>query len=273
MIKSLLQRILRRLGLYEWFKDETFAYDVYQYLKSGRPVTWRSRELRFFRGLVGEGPGPLLIFDVGANCGKKTDVFLKLGAHVVAVDPDEANLRILARKYREGIRKRPVTIVGKAVSDSARVETLWVTSPGDGLNTLSEKWVQTLKDNPGKFGVSHDFPVRQSVETTTLGSLMEAYGVPRYIKIDVEGHEPRVLRGLPRPVPVVSFEANLPEFCPEAEECVEILGLLSPGGQFNLTSCDSYKGFALAEWRTGPEIIAILRGLGETTVEIYWKPA
>jgi len=271
MIKSLLQGTLRRLGLYDWFKDKTFAYDVYSYFKEGRPLDWRAREVRFFRSLVGGGKGPFLIFDVGANCGKKTDVFLKLGAHVVAVDPDDANLRILSRKYGRRFRTRPVTIIGKAVSDSERTETLWITSPGDGLNTLSGKWVRALKANPGKFGVPVEFPGRQDVETTTLASLMQSHGIPHYIKIDVEGHEAPVLRGLPHPVPAVSFEVNLPEFGPEASECVEILGHLSPNGQFNLTSCDTYRGFTLNAWKTGAEIIPILGTLGETTVEIYWK--
>jgi FkbM family methyltransferase len=271
MIKRLLQRILRNLGLYEWFKEETFAYDVYCYFKEGRPVTWRRRELRFYRSLVGNGPGQSLIFDVGANRGKKTDVFLKLGARVVALEPDEANLRILAGKYRRRLSERPVTIIGKAVSDSAGVETFWVTSPGAGLNTLSEKWVRTLRENPGKLGAEVEFPSRRNVETTTLAALMESFGVPDYVKIDVEGHEPSVLRGLPRPVPVISFEVNLPEFKPEAAECVEILGRLSPNGRFNMTSCGTYSGFSLNEWHTGPEIVEILGSLGERTVEIYWK--
>jgi FkbM family methyltransferase len=273
MIKSLLQRTLRGLGLYVWFKERTFAYDVYSYFKDGRPVNWRSRELRFYRSLVTDGPGRLLIFDVGANRGHKTDIFLKLGAHVVALEPDEANLRILARKYQGGLWKRPVTIIGKAVSDSARVETLWVASPGDGLNTLSEKWVRTLKENPGKLGARVDFNSRQCVETTTLAWLIEAYGMPSYIKIDVEGHEPQVLRGLPCPVPTVSFEANLPEFRPEASECIAILDRLSPNGRFNLSSSDTYKGFSLEKWPTGPEMAAFLGSLGEQTVEIYWKCA
>jgi FkbM family methyltransferase len=271
MVKSILQRILRRLGLYKWFKEETFAYDVYSYFKERRPLGWRRRELRFFRRLVGQNEGPLLIFDVGANCGKKTDVFLKLGAHVVAVEPDEANLRILSRKYRGALGNRPVTIVAMAVSDSIRTEKLWVTAPGDGLNTLSEKWVRTLKGNVAKFGKSVDFPCQRDVPTTTLASLIESHGVPDYIKIDVEGHEPQVLRGLNAPVKAVSFEANLPEFGPEAAECIGILSRLSPSGRFNLTSCDTYQGFSLDQWRSGPEIIAILSTLGERTVEIYWK--
>ena len=270
MIKSLLQRILRGLGLYVWFKEESFAYDAYRLFKDGRPVTWRSRELRFYRGLLGPGPEPPLVFDVGANRGQRTDVFLRLGARVVAVEPDEANQRLLARKYRGRLRKRTVAIVCKAVSDAVGSGTLRVTYPGSGLNTLSEKWVRTLGENPGKLGARVEFPLRRTVETTTLASLMESHGVPRYIKIDVEGHELPVLRGLPRPVPFVSFEANLPEFMPEAAECIGILSRLSPNGRFNLSE-DCYRGLSLSEWQAGHAMIGILAGLGEKAVEVFWK--
>jgi FkbM family methyltransferase len=270
MIKSILQRFLRRLGLYDWFKEDTFAYDVYRRFKDGTPVSWRTREFRFYRGLLGGEREGLLIFDVGANRGQRTDVFLRLGARVVAAEPDEANRRLLERKYHGRIRSRPVTIVGKAVSDSAGTETLWITSPGSGLNTLSKKWVRTLAENPRKLGAQVEYAGHRTVETTTLSALMESHGEPCYIKIDVEGHEPHVLRGLPRPVAFVSFEAILPEFMPETAECIGILGRLSPGGRFNL-SARCYKGLDLASWQSAQEIAATLSSLGERTVEVFWR--
>jgi FkbM family methyltransferase len=212
----------------------------------------------------------MLIFDVGANRGQRTDVFLRLGARVVAAEPDEANQRLLTRKYHGRIRNRPVTIVGKAVSDCAGAETLWINTPGSGINTLSEKWVRTLEGNPEKLGAPVEYADRRTVETTTLAALMDSHGEPRYIKIDVEGHEALVLRGLPRAVPFVSFEAILPEFMPETAECIGILGRLSPGGRFNLSE-RCYRGLDLAGWQSAPEIAATLRGLGERTVEVFWR--
>jgi FkbM family methyltransferase len=197
-------------------------------------------------------------------------VFLRLGARVVAVEPDESNQRLLARRYLGRLRKRPVTIVGNALSDTVRTDTFWVNSPGSGLNTLSKKWVQTLKENTEKFGATIPYPDQRTVETTTLALLMAAHGAPRYIKIDVEGHECHVLRGLSHPVPFVSFEAILPEFALETNECIQILSRLSPSGLFNISE-ECYKGLSLREWHTGPEIVAIMGGLGERTVEVYWR--
>jgi FkbM family methyltransferase len=266
VIKTLFQQTLRRLGLYVWFKEETLAYDIYRRFKDGRPVNWRARELRFYRGLLGLPGGDFLIFDVGANRGQRTEVFVRLGARVVAIEPDETNQRLLARKFKS----RPVAVVGKAASDGVGAVTLRVAHPGSGLNTLSEKWVRTLRDNPGKLGAHVEYEGSRTVQTTTLALLIEAHGTPRYIKIDVEGHEPGVLRGLAAAVPFVSFEAILPEFRPEAAECIEILGRLSPRGRFNYSE-DCHKGLALGEWLDGPGIATVLDGLGEKTIEVYWR--
>src|SRR5258708_30129788 len=104
----------------------------------------------------------------------------------------------------------PVSIVGKAVSASNGKEILWVDKPGSAKNTLNTKWVETLRTDSSRFGESLEFAGRCEVETVTLDSLIEAHGLPTFIKIDVEGHEPAVLKGLHRRVPGVSFEFNLP---------------------------------------------------------------
>ena len=270
-MKAALRDALRSLGLYDWLKEESIVYDLYRFVRDGTPLNWRSREVAFYRGLLaGQGP-PLLVFDLGAHRGRTTRAFLKLGARVVAVEPDERSRTILKRRFGAGRPGSRVALVGMAASDSERRETLWVTEPGAGINTLSEKWVGILRRNPAKLGIACEFPKRQPVSTTTLDALIEAHGTPHYVKIDVEGHESSVLRGLTRAVPIVSFEANLPEFGPEAMDCVWLLDRLAPGGTFNVTIGDSHHGFAAGEWQSAEKIRVLLRAFGEATVEVYWK--
>src|SRR6266849_6304856 len=193
-----------------------------------RRIDARSNEVHFYRCLLDGFRQRDLIFDIGANAGEKTDVFLRLGARVVAVEPDEVNQEVLREKFlRYRMAPRPVVIVGKAASDRETVETMWIAEPGSALNTLSHKWVETLRADKGRFEdelAGLDFLRRKEVETTTLEQLVIAHGLPTFIKIDVEGYEPTVLRGMQSPVPYLSFEVNLPEFRPEGLECVELLG-------------------------------------------------
>jgi FkbM family methyltransferase len=249
---------------------ETFAYDCYQHWRHGRPITWRQNEVLFYRALLGVQPPGMLVFDVGAHRGQRTAVFAKLGARVIAVEPDETNRRVLSRRYPRGrLSAGSVEVVGKAVSEDGSGATLWVHAPGSGLNSLSPKWVRSLGADDRRFGSKVEFAGRQRVETTTLESLMNAFGVPHYIKIDVEGHEASVLRGLRRPVAFLSFEVNLPEFLPEGIECVEILSRLDKGGRFNW-SADCQGRPALPDWLPDSEFVPALRACREPSVEVFW---
>lgn len=44
------------------------------------------------------------------------------------------------------------------------------------------------------------------VETDTLDHKIQKYGIPYYIKIDVEGYEFEVLKGLSKPIEIISIE-------------------------------------------------------------------
>lgn len=97
-MKSLVQRALKRAGLYNRVKA-THAYDMYWSVFDRSVVAGACRELRFYRSILdGLRPGSL-IFDVGANDGSKTAIFLKLGARVVAIEPDRSNQRVLREKF------------------------------------------------------------------------------------------------------------------------------------------------------------------------------
>lgn len=271
-IKQVGQSLLKRTGLYERARS-SFLYDLYWKASDSILIEKREAEIDFFRRtLAGFRKGDL-IFDVGANQGYKSDVFLRLGARVIAVDPDQENQEVLRQRFRHlRVRKKPVTIVGKAVSDRAGSETLWVDQAGSAKNTLNRKWVESLRQDEVRFGEKLEFAQQVSVETVTLDQLIEFCGRPFYIKIDVEGHEPQVLRGLSSPVPYVSFEVNLPEFFEEAVECVERLASLQSGSEFNYT-VDCVGQMTLSQWLPASAFLESFRSCTAPSLEIFYRAA
>jgi FkbM family methyltransferase len=197
-----------------------------------------------------------------------------MGARVVAIEPDETNQLILQGRFvKFRLARTPVVIVGKAVSDKNMMESMWIDGPGSAVNTLSQKWATTLKGNKARHTYGHcglDFVQRRTVETTTLEELMAVHGRPLFIKIDVEGYELNVIRGLRHPVPCLSFEVNLPEFRPEGLECVELLGRLAASSKFNY-AVDCERGLALEQWLTSDEFLRMLEQCAENTIEVFWK--
>jgi len=265
--------ILKQSGIYHRLRA-SFVYDLYLTLRNGELLKARDREAAFYRAVLnGFKPGDL-IFDIGANIGDKTDTFLRLGARVVAVDPDEHNQNVLRQKFlRSRIRPKPVTIVGKAVGAKVGVETMLVCAPGSVFNTLSEKGAGIVSDSTNRHGQLPDaieYKEKKTVETTTLDHLIEAYGLPFFIKIDVVGFELEVLQGLHRSVPCLSFEIGLPESRQELLQCVDLLGGLSSSGQFNYT-WDRRNGLALDRWLDVQAFLRVLESCGDGPIEVFWR--
>jgi FkbM family methyltransferase len=247
------------------------VYDLYWGFANQRLLDNRAKEVEFYRKtLLGFRNGNI-IFDIGANEGYKTDIFLRLGAKVVAVEPDEHNQKILEQNFLTyRFIKRPVTIVAKAVSDRNGSGTMWVDEPGSAANTLNPKWAETLRTDSSRFGKNLSFGEKKEVETITLEELICSQGIPFYVKIDVEGYEAAVLRGLRNPVPYVSFEVNLPEFRPEALQCIELLENVAAQGDFNYTP-DCQRGLAFERWLRKKTFVDVFNDCHESCVEVFWR--
>jgi FkbM family methyltransferase len=268
-----IQASLTRAGVYQRLRASSVS-DLYWNIADKGRIDARHKEMDFYRSLFDGFHRGDLIFDVGANDGRKTDVFLRLGARVIAVEPDEHSQQVIREKFLKlRLARKPVVIVGKAVSDKVTTETMWIDRAGSSLNTLSHKWVETLKGDKARFkhtNSSLEFAQNRVIETTTLDDLIVAHGLPFFIKIDVEGYEGKVLRGLKYRVPLVSFEANLPEFKPEALECVELLSRLSADGKFNYAA-DGQQSLALETWLDAGAFSQQLEKCSLDTIEVLCK--
>lgn len=269
-LKRSLQSLLKQAGVYNRLKSSCL-YDLYWSMADRTVIEARSQEVKFYRDLLEGIQDGDWIFDIGANHGYKTDIFLRLGARVLAVDPDQVNQEALEDKFlRYRWERKSVIVLGKAVSDKSGLHEMWIEEPGSAKNTLSKKWVDTLRDDESRFGQRLNFAEQREVETITLEDLIALYGTPVFIKIDVEGYEPQVLRGLKRPVPYLSFEVNLPEFREEGLECIDLLGSLAAHGMFNY-SVDCQKGLAMDTWLMVKDFREVFNSCAVPSLEVFWK--
>ena len=138
------------------------------------------------------------------------------------------------------------------------------------MNTLSTKWVDTLRSDQSRFDSVFGFAESREVDTLTLQDLIATYGEPAFVKIDVEGHELPVIRGLRAPVPCLSFEVNLPQFRAEGKRCVEELSRVDANGTFNY-AVDCERGLVLAEWCSGVKFQGVLDQCQDKSIEVFWR--
>ena len=219
----------------------------------------RKKLLKFYSRFIKKDD---LCFDIGANYGRRTEIFLKLGARVVAVEPQDVCMQKLQKKY--GNNKR-VILIKKAISDNHGEEELMI-SDSHTLSSMSKEWINSIKSSDMFLVSTQAFSWQKSakVQVTTLNHLIKEYGKPAFCKIDVEGYEYKVLKSLSEPIKVVSFEFTpTPVFILSAINTVEHLASIGEV-KFNYSFGESIS-LVLNEWVGPDEISNILLNLSEKT--------
>jgi FkbM family methyltransferase len=145
-------------------------------------------------------PGSLC-FDIGAHVGDRSRCWSRLGARVVAVEPQPDFARLLRLLFR---RDPAVTVVEAALGAGPGRLTLRVSPRTPTVTTGSPAFIAETTRVPSFAWV--DWSGRLDVPVTTLDRLIAEHGEPAFAKIDVEGMEHDVLAGLSRPLPALSFE-------------------------------------------------------------------
>jgi FkbM family methyltransferase len=145
-------------------------------------------------------PGEL-VFDVGAHVGDRVACFRKLGARVVAVEPQPVVLKVLRLLYG---RDRAVAIEPQAVGRVTGNVELKLNLANPTVSSASSAFIEAAAGAPGWEGQAWTRSIRVGV--TTLDALIARHGRPSFIKIDVEGFEADALAGLSHLVPALSFE-------------------------------------------------------------------
>ena len=205
---------------------------------------------RLYRRFVNPGD---LVFDIGAHVGDRVAVFRRLGAPVIAIEPQPALRTTL--KLLHG-RDRAVAIEAVALGRREGSVELKLNLDNPTVSTASSDFIRAAAGAPGWEGEAWTRTI--TVPMTTLDALIARHGVPAFIKIDVEGFEAEVLAGLSRPVAALSFEFTTIQRAVAAaaiDRCVA-LGYVS----FNAALGES-QTLVHEPWLTAPQIAQWLAAL------------
>jgi FkbM family methyltransferase len=142
-----------------------------------------------------------LVFDVGANVGIYAEIFTELGAHVVAIEPNPECIRLL----RELGRRSRLSVEPLAVSDSPGTLMLQLSDKSQ-LSSANPEWRREVEESALHRGAHWKEQIQ--VEAVTLDQLALRHGIPRLVKIDVEGFDDRVIRGMSFKPAALTFEFN-----------------------------------------------------------------
>jgi FkbM family methyltransferase len=194
-----------------------------------------------------------LAFDIGSHVGDRIGSFRRLGARVVALEPQPLCVAAIRAIYPDDDQ---VTLVQAACGARSGTVTMHINSANPTVSTASPHFIEAADGAAGWQEEVWDTAIE--VPATTLDALIATHGVPAFTKIDVEGYEDAVLAGLSRPLPALCFEFTTIER-EVALRCLDRLSSLGGYG-YDLTLAEG-QPLVFGRWVSAPELADYLRSL------------
>lgn len=208
-----------------------------------------STEIEFMRQFIKSGD---LVFDIGACVGDHTDIYLAIGAGVIAVEPQPLCNDILKKKYAQDGR---VAIAPYGVGAAPGKRELAICTQARSLSTFSKEWQEN-----SRYSMRHanEWDETVTVVMVTLDQLINICGTPAFCKIDVENFEYEVIKGLSKAIPALSFEFH-EETIANTRACLDRLQMLG-NYEFNFVILDNFH-LVLDTWVSASELLAQLTAI------------
>lgn len=157
-------------------------------------------------------------FDIGANKGQSIEVLLKKGyEYIVSAEAHPHLGPHLKQVYAADSR---IFVVNKVICEHQKGQ-LFYPSNADTISTTNHEWI-----TKSRFRNNYVWYSPTMIESTTLDCLIKEHGEPDFIKVDVEGGEREVFKGLTKCDAKIAFEWTEELFDDIVEESINLLKLL-----------------------------------------------
>ncbi len=196
-------------------------------------------------------PGDLY-FDIGAHVGNRIYAASKVGARVVALEPNPSLFSFLQRAFHGN---DSITLLEQGVGATAGQAPFFLSERTPTVSTVSEAWLASMAQDSSFANVRWDTTLQISM--TTLDELIDIYGLPQFCKLDIEGNELAALRGLSCALPCVSFEF-IPAAIDSALQCIQRLEQLG-GYEYNWSIAEQFI-FGSETWLPAAEMVPQMTG-------------
>ncbi len=128
-----------------------------------------------------------LIFDVGMHIGQDTEFYLKKGFDVVAIEANPVLVKQAQEKFATYINRGQLKILEIGIADVDGELPFYVNETYSEWSSLT-KWFEN-HEYAKKF---HEIKVK----CTTIDKVIEEFGVPYYLKVDIEASDTHVINRL-----------------------------------------------------------------------------
>ena len=127
-----------------------------------------------------------LIYDIGLHIGTDTAHYLRGGARVVAVDANPTMCEAAERKFSDYVRTGQLTVINRGLAEHSGQLEFWVCDD-------KTEWSSFNRSIASRDGARHH---AVSVDCLPILDIVAEFGVPDYMKIDIEGNDRICIGGL-----------------------------------------------------------------------------
>lgn len=128
-----------------------------------------------------------LIFDIGMHVGEDTRFYLKTGFDVVAIEANPFLVEKSKKRFKKEIQSGQLRILNIGISNEEKIIPFYI-------NHRLTEWSSFDKSIGSRNGTSFE---TKDIQCTTIEKVFEQYGIPFYMKVDIEGNDHFCLTGIP----------------------------------------------------------------------------